>query len=579
MQRFSIDKILPLMATLRGYNRAMLLGDVSVAVIVSIMLIPQAIAYGMLAGMPPQAGLYASLLPLLGYALFGKSAALSVGPFAITSIMTASALNNLYHGAPLEVYVIGAALLALVSGLMLVAFGILRLGFLSNFISFPVVTGFISASALVIATSQISAVLGLAPVRGVFIEPWLAAWQHFADINIATVITAICAGLFLKLMPKLIAKAAQKIGIARQSAQLLGKTAPLLMVVLAIVVSYFANLQQYGVAVVGAIPSGLPSIQLPDWQLLNLTGDNWLALGNSALIISIIGFVTSLSTAQAFAVKERQRISPNQEAVALGAANIASGLSGGFPVTASLSRSAVAFEAGAKTPAASAFTAIGIALSCLYLTPLLYYLPVAALAAMIILAIMSLFDYITIARTLRYSWGDFLPLALTLALTLFEGLDWGLIGGVVLSLLIYLYRSANPHWALLGLVPQTQHFRNLKRHQVVLLPQIISLRVDASLYFANAKFLEDKINQLVAEHPQARHLIFNCAAINGVDISALQSLFVINQSLLDANIQLHLAEVKGPVMDTLKKSQFLELLGGEVFLTHYQAWQKLSASL
>ncbi len=576
-----IHRILPFTSWASQYNRTLLSQDSTAAIIISIMLIPQALAYGLLAGLPPQTGLYASLLPLIAYALFGRSAPLSVGPFAITSIMTATALNSLFPTAadPQQILIAGA-LMALCSGILLISFGLLRLGFLSHFISFPVVTGFISASALVIASSQISNLFGIPKSEsGHFFQSMYAFISQITLLNPITSLLGISMLLMLKYLPKLLKNSILKYSKQPLLADIISKSTPLFAIILSIFISLKFNFEQQGVALVGTIPTGFPTIGLPDFNQLNWHNHLWQKLLTSAALISLIGFVSSLSAAQTFAAKQRQRIAPNQEAFALGVANLSAGISGAFPVAASLSRSAVSFQAGAKTPATSIFTAISIALSCLFLTPYLYHLPLTTLTAMIILAVLSLFDGAGIKRTWHYSRQDFTALFVTMTLTLWQGVQWGLISGVLVSILLYLYRSSQPHTAILGQIPNTEHFRNIQRHQTLTDRKIISLRIDASLYFANARFLEDKINQLVAQEPNANHLILNCSAINSIDSSALESLLSINDYLQDAGILFHLSEVKGPVMDKLNKSKLTQNLTGNIYLSHYQAWTALKEAI
>lgn len=572
-----VSDVLPFLTWGRTYNRHTFLHDGIAALVVSMLLIPQALAYAMLAGLPPQVGLYASLLPLLAYAVFGSSGQLSVGPFAITSIMTATALGSLLlniNVTPQQV-LIAAATLALLSGLFLVAFGVFRLGFLTNFISFPVVTGFIAASALIIAASQLGNIVGLKIHNADFFSIFAQLFGQWQQISLPALLFSAGLILFLFFIPKLIRHLALRAGFKPAKAEVLSKITPVLAIMLSIALVKGFDLPRYGIQILGDVPQGLPVLVLPDWQQLNFSGQDWQALLNSALLLSIIGFISSLSAAQSFAAKQRQRINPNQEAIALGIANISAGCSGAFPVSASLSRSAVAFNTGAKTPAASALTAISVFLCCVYLTPVLFYLPVVTLAAMIVLAVTSLFDFAAMRRTFVYSLKDFSALIITFVLTLSEGLEWGLIAGVLVSIALHLYRSSSPHVAILGLVPDTEHFRNIERHQVITDERIISLRIDASLYFANARFLADKINEVVARSPKAKHLILLCSAINDIDASAIESLNAINQYLKEAGIVLHLSEVKGPVMDRLKHSQFLDSLTGNIYLSHHQAWLNL----
>ncbi|MFC3151053.1 SulP family inorganic anion transporter [Litoribrevibacter euphylliae] len=581
MQQSKLASVFPVFQWGKQYSKTTLVDDVIASLVITMMLIPQSLAYALLAGLPPQIGLYASLFPLVAYAIFGSSGALSVGPFAIASLMTASALNGMHRfaleGSGIESQpdiLLGAIVLALLVGGFLFLFGAFRLGFLTNFISAPVVTGFISASAIVIASSQLPNLLGLQETA----LPWFELVQEgsFTNyINGATVILAGVMVLVLLFLPKMLHRLILKFTQSDFLADTLSKATPVLVMLMSIGLVQTLGLEALGVAVIGDIPAGLPDLSLPDRQLTAWSTDMWQHLIVSALLISIISFVSSVSVAQAFAAKDRQRIDPNQEAIGLGMANVMSGLSGAFPVSASLSRSSVAMKAGAKTPATSAFTAIGITVSCLFLTPFLYYLPIATLAAMILTAVFSLFDWAAIKRTLQYSRKDFSALALTMILTLTLGVQWGLIGGVILSICLHLYRSSHPHVAILGRVPDTEHFRNIERYTGITHPSIISFRIDASLYFANARFLEDQINALVARHESAKHLVLMCSSINDIDASALESLVDINHYLEEAGVTFHLSEVKGPVLDRLKRSDFLELMTGKIYLSHFHAWTDL----
>ncbi len=568
---------LPFMKWAKNYNKTTFVADAIAAILVTMMLIPQSLAYALLAGLPPQLGLYASLLPLVAYAVLGSSGPLSVGPFAITSIMTATALGAAFTDSLTSEHIAGAIVLSFMSGAFLLVFGVFRLGFLTNFISFPVVTGFISASAIVIASSQLGNLLGIDINTANFFQVISSTAEHLHQTQLETLILGLCSIVFLFTVPKLIKSFVLKLTSSIVLADSLSKMAPLLGILLSIITVIGFDLEAKNVALLGDIPSGLPTLGLPEWQQLNWGMDTWKSLARSALLISIIGFISSLSTAQSFAAKQRQRINPNQEAISLGVANISAGLSGAFPVSASLSRSAVSFNAGAKTPGTSLFTAIGMAISCLFLTPYLYYLPIVTLAAMILIAVLSLFDLKAMRRTWVFNRQDFSALLITMIFTLIYGVEWGLISGVLLSIGLHLYRSSNPHVAILGRVPNTEHFRNIERHSVMTHPEIISLRVDASLYFANARFLEDKVNELVASNPKAKHLVLMCYSINDIDASALESLFEINQYLKDAGMKLHLSEVKGPILDRLKRSSFLEKMTGNLYLSHYLAWTELTA--
>ena len=289
------------------------------------------------------------------------------------------------------------------------------------------------------------------------------------------------------------------------------------------------------------------------------------------MLISIIGFVESVSVAQTLATKKRQRIDPNQELIGLGASNIGAAFSGGYPVTGGFARSVVNFDAGAETPAAGAFTAIGLALASLLLTPFIYHLPKATLAATIIVAVLSLVDFSILKRTWAYSKADFIAVASTIFITLTFGVESGISTGVLLSILIHLYKTSRPHIAIVGQVPGTEHFRNIDRHTVITQNNILTLRIDESLYFANARYLEDKLYDIVAAQTHLKDVILMCPGVNEIDMSALDSLEAINERLSQLNVKFHFSEIKGPVMDKLNKTEFIKHLTGQIYLSQHQA--------
>jgi len=562
---------LPILTWGREYNRQILTQDLLAALIVTVMLIPQSLAYAMLAGLPAEVGIYASIAPLVLYALLGSSRVLSVGPVAVVSLMTASAIGQ-FAEAGSALYWQAAMILALMSGAMLLLMGLLRLGFLANFLSHPVISGFISASGLIIATSQIKHLLGVkADGQSVF-EILGSLVQQLSAVHLPTLGIGGSALLFLLWVRRYLKPLLLKIGLSVFVADVISKAAPVLAIVATSLIVWQLGADS-GVKIVGMVPSGLPPLMLPQWDAAL-----WQQLLVPALLIGVVGFVESVSVGQTLAAKRRQRIDPNQELLALGASNVSSGLTGGLPVTGGFSRSVVNFDAGAQTPAAGLFTAIGLALAALFLTPALYYLPQATLAATIMVAVLSLVDVKIFRRTWRFAKPDFWALSVTFGLTLLYGVEVGLVAGVSLSLALFLYASSRPHIAIVGLIEGTEHFRNVERHAVQTSQTVLGIRVDESLYFANARYLEDFINQAVAEHQQVRHVILQCSAINHIDASALESLEAIQQRLTAAAIQLHLSEVKGPVMDQLAKTDFLQHLTGQVFLTHYQAVQQLGRS-
>ena len=561
----TLRTLMPILDWGRRYNRQTLTSDLVAAVIVTIMLIPQSLAYALLAGLPPEVGLYASVLPLIAYAIFGTSSALAVGPVAVVSLMTAAAVGRIAAEGTAD-YASAAILLAALSGLMLLAMGLFRLGFVANFLSHPVISGFITASGLIIATSQLGGLLGIKTEGHAMPELLNSIWAHLGDINLYTLAVGIVAlGLLLWIRYDLKNWLA-RFGVPKGVATIIVRAGPVLVVFLTMAWSALFDLKGKGVALVGEVPQGLPMLSLPSFNL-----DTIQALAVPALIISIVGFVESVSVAQTLAAKRRERIEPNQELIGLGASNIAAALGGGYPVTGGFARSVVNFDAGAATPAAGAFTAVGIALATLLLTPFLAVLPKATLAATIVVAVLTLVDFSILKRAWSYSKADFTAVALTLLGTLGFGVEAGIALGVGASILIFLYRSSRPHAAIVGQVPGTEHFRNIKRHKVDTVPGLLSIRIDESLYFANARYLEDLVIDQMAQNPGLTDVVLMCSAVNAVDMSALESLEAIEHRLRDNGIRLHLSEVKGPVMDKLKDTDFLRHLSGEVYLSQHQA--------
>ncbi len=561
---------MPILDWGRRYDRDTLVNDSVAALIVTIMLIPQSLAYALLAGLPAEVGLYASVAPLLLYAVFGSSRVLAVGPVAVISLMTAAAIGKLAAAGSPQYWSI-AITLAFMSGAMLTLMGIMRLGFLANFLSHPVMSGFISASGLLIAETQLKTLMGVNAQGDNFFELARALQQQVPNIHLLTLsIGVLTAGFLLwarrGLKPLLLAH-----GIRARTADVLAKAGPVAAIVVTSFLTWALDWQAKGVKIVGTVPQGLPPFTLPVWDL-----SLWQELAVPALLISIVGFVESVSVGQTLAAKRRQRIEPDQELLALGTSNLSAGLTGGFPVTGGFARSVVNFDAGAQTPAAGILTAFGITLTSLLLTPALYFLPQATLAATIVVAVLLLVDFGMFKRTWAYSKPDFIAALATLAGTLSLGVEAGLVIGVGVSLALFLYGTSRPHIAEVGLVPGTEYFRNVLRHKVKVSPELISLRVDESLYFANSRALEDRINDAVASNPQLKHLVLQCSAINVIDASALESLEAIDRRLRDSGVTLHLTEVKGPVMDRLKATRFLQEMSGKVFLTHYQAVQELA---
>lgn len=569
---FRLAKYLPVLDWGRRYDRDALSNDLIAAVIVTIMLIPQSLAYALLAGLPPEAGIYASIVPIVLYAIFGTSRALAVGPVAVVSLMTAAAVGQVAEAGTIG-YALAALTLAFLSGAILLAMGVFRLGFLANFLSHPVIAGFITASGILIAASQLKHVLGISGGGDTLIEVVESLVSHLGQTNLITLAIGLSATAFLFWVRKGLKPRLRALGLGPRMADVLTKAGPVAAVLVTTLLTWGLGLTDRGVAVVGEVPQSLPPLTMPSFspELLK-------QLLVPAILISVIGFVESISVAQTLAAKKRQRIDPDQELIGLGAANLGAAFTGGYPVTGGFARSVVNFDAGAETPAAGAFTAVGLAIAAVALTPLVYFLPKATLAATIIVAVLSLVDFSILGKTWKYSRADFFAVAATILLTLGFGVETGVSAGVILSIGLHLYKTSRPHVAEVGLVPGTQHFRNINRHKVETDPKILSLRVDESLYFVNARFLEDLVQDRIAQDCPIRHVVLMCTAVNAIDYSALESLEAINTRLKDLGIGFHLSEVKGPVMDRLHKTHFLDELNGRVFQSQYDAWRSLTGA-
>ncbi|MFZ8886832.1 MAG: SulP family inorganic anion transporter [Steroidobacteraceae bacterium] len=567
----SLARFLPILEWGRSYNAATFTSDLNAAVIVTIMLIPQSLAYAMLAGLPPEIGLYASILPLVAYALFGTSRTLAVGPVAVVSLMTLTAAGRVAEPGS-QAFIEAAIALATLSGGILLLMGLLRLGFIANLLSHPVISGFITASGILIAVGQLKSLLGISASGDTLALLALSLVQHLPDVHLPTLAVGLPALAFLFWVRKGLKPLLMQLGLPNRPAELIARAGPIMAVAASTAAVVAFDLDAAGVRVVGAVPQSLPPLGLPGFD-----AELWQSLLIPALLISTIGFVESVSVAQTLAAKRRQRIQPDQELIGLGAANLASAASGAYPVTGGFARSVVNFDAGAETPAAGAFTAVGISLAALFLTPFLARLPVATLAATIIVAVLTLVDLKTPVRVWRYSRADFSAMAATILLTLTISVEAGVTAGVVLSLALFLWRASRPHVAVVGQVPGTEHFRNILRHQVITYPNILTLRIDDSLTYLNMRWVEEFLIEELAEHPELEHVVLMCSAVNAIDASALESLEAINQRLVDGGIQLHLSEVKGPVMDRLHDTHFLQALSGRVFLSQHQAVEALRA--
>lgn len=553
---------------LHPYGRPQLGGDLVAAMVVTMLLVPQGLAYAALAGLPPQLGLYASLLPLLAYALLGSSMVISVGPVAVTSLMTAAALAPIAEAGSGH-YIAAAILLALLSGLMLFGFGLLKLGAMAQFLSHPVVSGFISGAALLIIIGQLRPLLGIDADSGSAVTLLVSLLRDLDNLHGLTALIGVGALLVLWLAKVFLVGLLTRAGLPGRSADLVAKLAPMAVVLASILLVGIMGWQDQ-LRVVGALPKGLPSLTLPDFDA-RLIGQLLLP----ALLISLVGFVESVSIAQAFATRSRQRVDANAELRGLGAANIASALSGAFPVTGGFSRTAVNAEAGARTPLAGVFAAVLIALVLLFATGLFSNLPMTVLAATIIVAATGLIDIRTMRHTWHYDRAEAVALAGTLLGVVLAGVETGIITGIALSLATLVWRASRPHMAQVGRIPGTEHFRNMKSHEVETYAELVMLRIDENLFFGNAESVEKRVLAVLSKQPEARHLVLLMSSVSSIDATALEMLEQLDERLIDQGLGLHFAEVKGPVMEQLDNAGFPGRMSGQIYLSANEAFEAL----
>jgi SulP family sulfate permease len=537
---------------LKLYRRDQLPGDISAGLVVAMMMIPQGMAYAMVAGLSPVVGIYASILPPIVYALFGSSMTQSVGPMAIISLMTAAVIGPMAPPGSALAGVL-AAQLALVSGAVLLLCGLLRMGFLANFFSRPVMSGFTVGSAIVIAFDQLHTLLG-------------AELPHWHAPSAALGIGALALLVLARLYGAGLLK---RCGLPPVVADIGAKLAPMFVVLGGIALMSTTGLAEMGVRTTGAIPAGLPHLNLAS------SSGHWRALMQPGLLIGFIVFLMSMSGAQALALKRNEKLVSNHELIGLGAANVASALSGGFPVTGSLSRSAVNFAAGANTPLASLITAALLACALLAPTGWLSLLPLPVLAATIIVAVLGMLEMGILRTAWQYDRGDALAWGATCLGVLVLGVEAGVIIGVALSMGTLIWRASRPHIAVLGRIAGTEHFRNIERYPAETQPELLVLRIDANLFFGNVEAVSLRIECELATHQSARHLVLVMSAVSSIDTTALMALAELNQSVKRRQIGLHLAEVKGPVMDRLRNSTLLPELNGKLFLSTANAWDQL----
>jgi len=550
---------------LASYRRADFSGDTLAGAVVAVMLMPQGMAYAVLAGLPPQVGLYASIAPLLLYAAFGSSRYLSVGPVAIISLLVASTLMPLADPGTAE-YLQLAILLALLAGALQLALGLARMGSLVNFLSHAVVSGFTSAASLFIVLSQVRSLTGIDAPRSKDVFGMIDSLvRHAGSADPTTLAIGGGSIALLLLFNNWLPGRLRAWGVPSAAATPIAKSAPLIVVVAGSAVVALAG--SAAVRTIGHVPAGLPAIAVPsaDWG----TTKPLLA---GAVAIALVGFMQSYAVAKSLASRRRDRIDANRELVGLGLADIGAALTGALPVTGGLGRTLVNYNAGARSPMASIITAALIAITLLWFTPLFRDIPHATLAAIIVVAVAKLIDPKAFVRLWKYSKADGAAWLATFATVLFLGVEPGIVAGALVALGLHLWRTSRPHIAIVGRVGDSEHFRNVKRHKVATVPHLLAVRIDESLYFANAAYLEQWLLATIAERSEVTDCVLIMSAVNFIDGGALETLENLIVQLREGGITLHFAEVKGPVMDRLDAVGFADRLApGRFFLSTHDA--------
>ncbi|MDD2659502.1 MAG: SulP family inorganic anion transporter [Methylococcales bacterium] len=560
----------PIAGWLKTYTRQDFNNDLFAGIVTAILLVPQGIAYAILAGLPPQLGLYASILPPVLYALFGTSRTLSVGPVSIAAIMIASALNEpgiSVLGPPEQ----SALILSAECGIIMLLMAFLRMGGLVNFISHPVLTGFTSGASILIIWNQLPQLAGLKSPSCAFDSACYR--DYFLAYNSTALSIGIAAVIMLIFFGKPLTSLLKKVGVKFALITALSKCGPLLTVLLATVaVSHFDLTAQNQVTVVGQVPAGFPSLSL---DFINI--EKWRLLFPSAAFIALIAYVESVAIAKVTANLRGEKIVPNQELIGLGAANLATAISGGMPVAGGFSRTMVNFSAGAHTQMAMLIAAGIIALAVMFFSHWFENIPKPALAAIILVAIIPLVRLKNICRLWCYDRGDCTAETVTLFGVLVLGIEEGIALGVILTLVNQLRKISRPHIAVAGRIPDTEHYRNAKRHSVETWRHLLLLRIDESITFANINYIEGFIASELIQQPDVKHIILIFTSVSDVDTTALEVLENLNHDLQASGITLHLSEVKGPLLDKFKRTDFLiQLKPGKVFFHTEDAVRELA---
>ena len=563
----------PLLEQLPEYRGEQFIGDLIAGTIVAIMLIPQAMAYAMLAGLPPQVGLYASILPLIVYSFLGSSRSLAVGPVAMVSLLVVSGISELAEPGS-DSFIQHCLTLAFLCGLMQVALSVFRMGFLVNFISHPVLVGFTSAAAIIIAFSQGKHLMGVELERSEApYELILTTGASLFESNVATLLLGIGGIVLILIFNFQLASRLQWAGMSESLAKTLSRLGPLFAVVLAsVMVFVFRMDQRNSVAIVGEIVPGLPEFSLPDlrWQTIR-------PLLPLALVITLVGYLESISVSKSLASRRREKVDADREFLALGFADLAAAITSGYPVTGGFSRTMVNFSAGVRSQWSSVITAGLVALSVVFLTPVFYYIPKTVLAAIIVVAVIGLVDFKTPIRLWRFSRPDAIALMITFGSVLAWGIESGILIGVIATVLLLVWRMSRPHIAEVGRMGDSEHFRNVLRHPAQPIPGLLAVRIDQSLNFANAPVLENFVLGRISERPDVKQVLLIGSGINEIDATGIEVIEAMDQELAAAEIRFCLSDIKGPVMDRLERSGISQdLLISRTFLSAHEAIRSLT---
>lgn len=562
-----LKDFLPVVDWLKNYERRDFSGDFIAGSVVAITLIPQAMAYTNLAGLPPQLGLYSSIVALILFAVFSTSRFLSIGPVAIISILTAAGIGQISQQGTPE-YVSLAVTLALLVGIIQFIMGFFQLGFIVNFISHPVISGFTSAAAVIIFASQLKSIFGLSiPYSEKAYETVWEIYLQLYNTNFYTLLFALAGILFLLIYPQILRK---KLRSSAFKLEVLTKSAPLLLVIISSFLVWLFELHKTNnVAVVGIIPAGFPSLSFPSFDYAQ-------SLLPIAFAIAFVGFMESYSVATTLGSKRGQKVDPNQELVALGVSNIGATFLGGYSVTGSFSRSMVNFMSGASTQLSSVITAIFVILTLVFLMPLFYFLPQATLAAIILVAVKDLFDAHGLKHIWNYSKADGYSWLVTFFGILIFNIQVGILIGALAAITLYLWRTSQPRVNVVGRVGNTEHFRSVSRFDVKTKPSVLAVRLDENLYFANTKYLEDYLFHRVLETGQIKHLVIIFNGVNFIDVSALGTLESLVNEMKALEVNVYLAEIRWHLMDKIKETDFVKEVGQEnIYLTTHDAMSKL----